>query len=172
MHIIVDGYNLIRQSPELFELDRRDIQTGRDALIDMLSAYHRLKRHPITIVFDGINAPLFSRRQDRVKGIRIVFSRTGETADTVIKRMAAREREKALVVSSDRAVVDRAASSGAATISSPAFEDKIRMAAFLSGAGATGEDEDTGWIPTTRKKGPSRRLRKRDRRSRRKIKKL
>ena len=53
MRIIVDGYNLIRQWPELAMLDRADLQSGREALIRELQAYQRAKRHQITVVFDG-----------------------------------------------------------------------------------------------------------------------
>jgi hypothetical protein len=89
----------------------------------------------------------------------------------VIKRMAHREREKSLVVSSDREVAEFAAAKGAATISAQEFETKIEMAAHFDGP--NGEEEDSrGWIPTTRKKGPSRRLSKKQRRNRMKTKKL
>ena len=85
--------------------------------------------------------------------------------------MASQQREKALVVSSDREVVDFAASCGAATIGAQQFEAKIKMAAHLDGD--DGEDDDySGWIPSTKKKGPARRLSKKQRRNRMKIKKL
>jgi len=171
IHIIIDGYNLIRRSSSLITLDHQDIQLGREALLNTLSSYKRIKHHMITVVFDGTHAPPLSQHKDRVNGIKIKFSRSGETADNVIKRMAAREREKALVVSSDLNIVNFAASKGAATISSPAFEEKITMAVYMD----TKKDEDQnqeGWVPTTKKKGPSRRLSKRRRRNRVKIKKL
>jgi len=171
IHIIIDGYNLIRRSSSLSTLDQQDIQLGREALLDTLSSYKRIKHHMITVVFDGTHAPPLSQHKDRVKGIKIKFSRRGETADTVIKRMAAREREKALVVSSDLDIVNFAASMGAATISSSEFEEKITMAVYVD----TKEEVDQnqgGWVPTTKKKGPSRRLPKRKRRNRVKIKKL
>lgn len=85
--------------------------------------------------------------------------------------MVAREKEKALVVSSDREIVHFAMSQGAATISSPMFEERIAMAAHMGGMGASVEEEG-GWTPTTKKKGPSRRLSKRQRRSRVKTQKL
>ena len=171
IHIIIDGYNLIRQSTALSALDQQDIMLGRDALVDMLAAYRKIKPHRITVVFDGINSPAFSPQRNRQKGISMRFSRSGESADDVIKRMAHNEREKALVVSSDRDVADSAAASGAATISAQEFEAKIEMAAHLDSP--NGDDEDLrGWTPTTRKKGPSRRLPKKQRRNRMKIKKL
>ena len=171
IHIIIDGYNLIRQSDSFSDLDRRDIQLGREALLDTLAAYQRIKRHMITVVFDGTNAPPFSQHNNRVKGIEVKFSRSGESADSVIKRMANREREKALVVSSDLDIVNFAAAKGAATIRSPDFEEKIAMAVYMEAKGVESKDEG-GWIPTTKKKGPKKRLSKRKRRNRIKIRKL
>ncbi|MBW2604557.1 MAG: NYN domain-containing protein [Deltaproteobacteria bacterium] len=171
IHIIIDGYNLIRQSNSFSDLDRRDIQLGREALLDTLASYQRIKRHMITVVFDGTNAPPFSQRENRVKGIKVRFSRSGETADSLIKRMASREREKALVVSSDLDIVNFAAAKGAATVSSSDFEEKIAMAVYMDTKGVEREDEG-GWFPTTKKKGPSKRLSKRKRRNRIKISKL
>ena len=171
IHIIIDGYNLIRQSGSFSDLDRQDIQLGRKALLDTLAAYQRVKRHKITVVFDGTNAPSFSQHENRVKGIKVKFSRKGELADSLIKRMVNREREKALVVSSDLDIVDFAAAKGAATISSSDFEEKITMAVYMDTKGVEREDEG-GWVPTTKKKGPSKRLSKRKRRNRIKIRKL
>ena len=169
IHIIIDGYNLIRQSASLSILDQQDIQLARETLIDILAAYKKIKRHLITVVFDGTSAPQFSPNRDQQKGIKIIFSRTGESADEVIKTMARREREKALVVSSDRDVVDSAASQGAATISSTHFESKLAMSGDSMGVG---RDEYEGWQPSTKKKGPSKRLSKKQRRNRVKTRKL
>ena len=171
VHIIIDGYNLIRQSNSFSDIDRQDIQLGREALLDTLAAYQRIKRHMITVVFDGTNAPPFSQHKNRVKGINVKFSRSGESADSVIKRMANREREKALVVSSDMDIVNFAVTKGAATISSYDFEEKITMAVYMDTKGVEREDEG-GWVPTTKKKGPGRRLSKRQRKNRAKIHKL
>lgn len=171
IHIIIDGYNLIRQSRSLSALDRQDLQLGREALLEMLSAYKKIKHHTITVVFDGTNAPPFSQNKDRIKGIKVKFSRRGEFADAVIKRMTAKLRERALVVSSDLDVIHFAAAKGAATIDSPGFEEKMAMAVYMD-TQEMEREESVGWIPTTKKKGPGRRLSKKQRHSRIKIKKL
>jgi predicted RNA-binding protein with PIN domain len=101
----------------------------------------------------------------------VKFSRRGEFADAVIKRMAAKLREKAMVVSSDLDVIHFSASKGSATIDSPGFEEKMAMAVYMDTKGMESE-ETVGWVPTTKKKGPGRRLSKRQRHSRVKIKKL
>ena len=85
--------------------------------------------------------------------------------------MATEEREKALVVSSDREVADFAFAQGAATISSSMFEEKMALAAYMK-TDAGDEDEDAGWTPTTKKQGPRKRLSKKLRRSNIKIQKL
>jgi uncharacterized protein len=132
-----------------------------------------LRSHDITVVFDGIHSPPFSTRADRIRGVEIRFSKEGETADAVIMRMVARERENILVVSSDRELVRFAENKGAVAISSPDFEARMVMAAFgMTGGGGVEESPESGWIPTTRKKGPVRRRSKKERRSRRKIEQL
>ena len=172
IHIIIDGYNLIRQSAELASLDRLDLQLGRDALVDLLAAYKKIKPHKITVVFDGSEEPSLYGSRDRAKGILIRFSSGGERADDVIRRMARREKEQALVVSSDREVLGAAEAAGATVMTSPAFADRLTMASFLAVKGGGEVDESSGWVPTTRKKGPGRRLSKRQRKANRRIEKL
>lgn len=172
LHIIVDGYNLIRNSAALNVLDRQDIQLGREALVDMLAAYKKVKHHKITVVFDGADAPVYSQSHDRVKGITVKFSRAGETADDVIKRMATHDREKALIVSSDREIVTAAAACRAATIGTAEFGQKLFMAG-ADGSGGSQEDDLVGVRPfSTQKKGPRRRAPKNRRRNRKRIGKL
>jgi predicted RNA-binding protein with PIN domain len=172
LHIIVDGYNVIRQSKQLRILDLRDMQEGRETLQDILVEYRKSRGHRITIVFDGTNAMSLATQRQRFRGIDILFSRKGETADMVIKRMAAKEKERALVVSSDRDIVSFVTSVGSASIGSRAFEDKIFQALYSGEKGGMEDSPDTGWVPTTRKKGPSRRLPKKLRRNREKTFKL
>ncbi|UCD82420.1 MAG: NYN domain-containing protein [Desulfobacterales bacterium] len=171
LHIIIDGYNLIRQSSRLSILDLQDIQLGREALVDMLAAYKKFKAHRITVVFDGTGLPLVSRQRDRQKGITIVYSHNGESADAVIKKMARREGPKALVVSSDQDIVRSVAAWGVTAINARDFESKLVMSRSLDGMQADGENH-SGWKPTTKKKGPRRRLPKRQRKNRAKLGKL
>jgi len=171
IHIIIDGYNLIRQSRSFSDIDHRDLQKGREALLESLADYRRIRKHRMTVVFDGSGAPFYSTVTDRFRGIEIKYSRRGESADTVIKKMADRLKEKALIVSSDRDIVDHAVSRGAATIRSREFETiMVNTPHQLSGHDSRPPED--GWVPTTKKKGPHRRLSKSARRSRLKIQKL
>jgi uncharacterized protein len=171
LHIIIDGYNLVRRSEELSRIDRTDITRGREALIEKLAAYRRLKPHRITVVFDGAGAPALSPGRDRAKGIGIVFSRGGESADAVIARMARQERATALVVSSDLAVVRSAQACGAAVIDSAEFEARLAMASALEGSDPAEAAPHERRV-STRKKGEGRRLPKRLRQNRLRTAKL
>lgn len=172
MHIVIDGYNLIRQSPRFSQLDQQDMQAGRDALVDALSAYKRIKPYKITVVFDGKDAPAGMPRRDRHKGIVLHYSRGGELADAVIKRMAARERERILVVSSDRDVADYSAQKGAAVIGAAEFEERLFMAQTMAVKGGAECDADDGWQPTTKKRGPAKRLPRKQRKMQKRISKI
>lgn len=173
LHIVIDGYNLIRQSKDLSVIERASLEEGREALLERLASYRQVKHHPMTVVFDGSYADNLMQARGRHKGISIIFSRHGESADSVIKRLVMRERERIVVVSSDKEVADFATEHGAATIGSNEFENKIIMTAQLDPTLADlSEEEQRGWTPTTRKTGPSRRQSKRKRKSHARTRKL
>ncbi len=159
LHVIIDGYNFIRQSDDLRELDRQALEFGREALIEKLVVYKRIKRHKVTLVFDGSQKYFFPENSSSWKGVGIKFSRHGETADSLIRKMAEREKEKAVVVSNDREVIRFAAARGAGIIESGDFEDKLLMAEMMA-SGAAMEEEGGGSQnrrgKTTKKKGPAR----------------
>jgi uncharacterized protein len=172
IHIVIDGYNLIRQSPQFRDVDRQDMQAGREALVEALVAYKRVKGHPITVVFDGGAAGLGMPRRDTLKGINVRFSRSGELADAVIKRMARREKEKMLVVTSDNDIVHYVQSQGAATMGALEFDERLLLVHHLRSKGADESEETLQWQATTKKKGPSRRLPRQLRKQQRKLSKL
>jgi predicted RNA-binding protein with PIN domain len=173
LHIVIDGYNLIRQSRQFSALDRQDLQSGREALVEALAAYKKIKGYAITVVFDGAQAPPHMMRRDYLKGIELRYSNPRELADTVIKRLAARDKQKLLVVTSDSDIVRYAQSMGAAVIPSAEFEERLILASQMAlNPIEPLQAHSEGWQATTRKKGPSRRLPKRRRRMDKRISKL
>ncbi|MBI4794826.1 MAG: NYN domain-containing protein [Deltaproteobacteria bacterium] len=170
LHLIIDGYNLIRQSPYFQEIDARELEAGREALLSSLAAYRQARpQHKITVVFDGWIGGDVKESRDRRAGMAIVYSRRGERADEVIKRLLEKERSRAVVVSSDRELQDYADRVGAAWISAPEFEMH-----HLRGAAAhfPDADEERPSAPGTQKKGPSRRAPKHQRQRQQRLKKL
>lgn len=172
MHIVIDGYNLIRRSRRLSAIEEVDLQAGREALVDALAAYRKEKPFPVTVVFDGGAALPGLPKRDRLKGIRLRYSRGGELADDVIKRIIAKEKSNALVVSSDMEIVSYARTKGAATIDSAEFDDRLEMARYMDVKGGVDTESDSGRPATTKKRGPSRRLPKRKRRMNKVLSKL
>jgi predicted RNA-binding protein with PIN domain len=169
IHLIIDGYNLIRQSPWLSLLDVRDLEAGREALLQTLSDYRRRRpQHKITVVFDGWQGGSLQESRDLCQGVVVIYSRRGERADEVIKRFLTREKRKVVMVSSDRELQDFAERVGATWVAAGQFEIQ-----FLRNSSADGEEgeEEPGPRGTT-KKGPARRLKKSLRRKKDRLRKL
>ena len=170
LHLIIDGYNLIRQSPYLQAVEARDLELGRAALLANLTDYRKSKpQHKITVVFDGWLGGDLKETRDRQAGMVIIYSRRGERADEVIKRLLDKERGRGVVVSSDRELQDYADRVGAAWISAPEFEiSHLKGAAPDEGDTAAEEASSRG----PHKKGPSHRAPKRQRQRQQRLKKL
>jgi predicted RNA-binding protein with PIN domain len=177
MHLIVDGYNLIRQSDAFRRYERISLEEGRRALVRSLADYRKLRGHRITVVFDGWEGGSPTEERDRAGGVEIIYSRLGEKADEVIKRLLQTASEEILVVTSDREIVTFAARRGKTSIASLAFAESLeRIAAGpLSDAdtsGETEEEEDGDRHAAAKKKGPARRLSKQKRTALARIRKL
>ncbi|MHB8771471.1 MAG: NYN domain-containing protein [Syntrophales bacterium] len=177
MHIIVDGYNLIRQSDILRGYERQSLEAGRKALIRGLARYKRLRGHRITVVFDGWEGGSPQEERDLAGGVAIIYSRLGEKADEVIKRLVAAGSEEILVVTSDREIATHAARRGKSSVDSPEFAARLdRLTAEQPTAEGLpakpeGADEEDQAGPA-KKKGPSRRLSKQKRAQLARIRKL
>lgn len=173
MHIIIDGYNLIRQSDSMRRYERQSLEAGRQALISRLIEYKRKKGHKITVVFDGWDQGAAMEERDRQGNIGIIYSRRGEKADDVIKRLAADVAEEAVVISSDREIASYVTRRGKTSLSSPEFE----MLMFKAAARSTGGDfvydkEDDATNHQSSKKGPAKRMSRARRQAQTKIRKL
>jgi len=167
MHLIIDGYNVIRQSLELQLLDARELEAGRTALLARLAAYREQSRHKVTVVFDGWLGGGLQESRERCQGMLVIYSRRGEKADEVIKRLLAAERQRAVVVTSDREIQAWAQQVGAAWISAGQFELE-----HLRPRGAVTDEEPEAAASHRSKKGPAHRLPKAQRRRRQRLKKL
>ena len=176
MHIIIDGYNLIRQSDILRLHERQGLEAGRKALIHLLSGYRRSRGHRITVVFDGWLGGPPQEERDREAGIDIIYSRRGEKADEVIKRLARQHADETIVVTSDRPVMDAAIRAGVTAVASREFETRIRQTGNAPSQGpvmpSKDDDDDNPSTRGTKKKGPPRKSSRRDRMKHRSMEKL
>ena len=174
MHILIDGYNLIRQSVSLRRFERQSLEAGRKALIASLSSYKEIRGHKITVIFDGWESGSAQEERDFQAGINIMYSSRGEKADEVIKRLTAESDEEIVVVSSDREILSFAIRRGKTTISSPEFETIMTKA--ISGPQTfefeEAKDNEDKYSRSIKKRGPAHRLPRAQRNAQTKIKKL
>jgi len=175
-HILIDGYNLIRRSKTLSQIDALDLQKGREALVQKLAAYKKLKGHRITVVFDAAQTDNINIGQEKISGIHLLYSMQGQSADAVIIDLCHQLRDKVIVVSSDREIQHAAKQAGAALMEAHEFEQKMDEAAFYDYKGIDEKNEEPPrpihkrWL--TKKKGPAKRLPKEKRRAAKKLDKI
>jgi predicted RNA-binding protein with PIN domain len=134
IRILVDGYSLLHNWPELAEGQPRHSERARDALVDMLQQYQDACGTPVTVFFDG-RGPRQSQGLGKKKtaatagsapAVEILFSRSGQTADDLIERAAHRFQAygEVLVVTDDFAERDTVSAVGGMVASCANF---IRM---------------------------------------------
>jgi predicted RNA-binding protein with PIN domain len=118
MRWLIDGYNVIRRDADLRAHEAAGLQAGRTALLAFLARIAGRLSDDFTVVFDGARPTGGAPSGGRVQ---VLFSRPPETADDVLRRLAATWREGAVVVTSDRAVRDSARRAGAVALTAEAF---------------------------------------------------
>ncbi|MFC6020527.1 NYN domain-containing protein [Plantactinospora solaniradicis] len=100
-HLVVDGYNVTKRGfgDMPLEQQRKRLITGLGGIAAQTGA-------EVTVVFDG--AERMHGLPPAPRGVRVLFSRKGETADDLIRRLVRAEPagRPIVVVSSDREVAD------------------------------------------------------------------
>ena len=167
MRWLIDGYNVIRRSPELSSREMVSLEEGRQALCELLSATARASGDAFTVVFDGAGSG--GTGSGRV-GVTVVFSSARENADRVLIRLA---RQGGAVVSNDREVRQSVARAGAVVVTTDEFLARLGAhgrapAADLPDANLKDEEE----TPRGPRKGNPRRLGKKARATRRTLGRL
>lgn len=123
VRILVDGYSLLHQWPELAPGAPRHSARAREALVATLTEYRAAIQTPITIVFDGQGAPAGTPKATSTREVEVLFSSGNKTADMLIERAAYRFREygPVLVVTDDHAERDTVTGFGALASSCATF---------------------------------------------------
>ncbi|MCP9946136.1 NYN domain-containing protein [Streptomyces somaliensis] len=113
-HLVVDGYNVTKTGYPTMPLEKQRLR-----LLGGLSALAARSGAEVTCVFDGaeLAAPVLLAPP---RGVRVLFSKPGVTADEVIRQLVRAEPagRPVVVVSSDREVADGVAASGARPVAS------------------------------------------------------
>lgn len=90
VRILVDGYSLLHNWPELAPGKPRFSAAARDELVHRLTLYRDAVGTPITVVFDGANADIRLSTVESKPEMEILYSRSGQTADDIIERVTHR----------------------------------------------------------------------------------
>ncbi len=123
-HILIDGYNIIGTAHD-------DLAKERLKLVKQLREYSVIKKHNITLVFDGWKSGQGEQSRTRTGHLTIIYTRLGDTADEVIRSMLVLHDAKDwIVVSSDRAIYDFAEKRDFAAVRSDEFEDRLFSALY------------------------------------------
>jgi predicted RNA-binding protein with PIN domain len=162
MDIIIDGYNLIGSERGL----RGDLEHQRNWLLQRVSLYQELRGNRVVLVFDGWKSGLSDEVSENKQGIRVVFSRQGEKADSVVIRLARTKGSGCVVVTSDREVRRAVEKFGAAAVYADEFSRILRNLEFAADAGS----HEVNRRPN--KKGNPKRLAKTERQRQGRLKKL
>lgn len=167
-HIVIDGYNLIPKIPGLAGLS---LEEARSKLTTRLAQYRTLKPNKITVVFDGRSSLGEFATGYQERGIHVIFSAHPQTADDVIIDRIDKEKNQLIVVSSDQMILKEAQRQGSAFLSSEEFYQKMQNAMFTEKPSHAGTQRPhKRW--TTKKKGPKRKLPKKQRKQRQRLEKL
>lgn len=138
--------------------------------INSLIEYKKRKGHDITVVFDGWKTGGGQENRSVVAGVKVIFSRLGERADSVIKRVISSDRREWIVVTSDRDIASHAWSSGSIPVSAEDFLIAIEREVIVPDLTEEGYNDEEYIEP--RRKGNPRRLSKKEKATRRALNKL
>lgn len=113
-HLVVDGYNVTKTGYPTMPLEKQRLR-----LLGSLSALAARSGAEVTCVFDGaeLAAPVLLAPP---RGVRVLFSKPGVTADELIRQLVRAEPpgRPVVVVSTDREVADGVAKAGARPVAS------------------------------------------------------
>ena len=122
-YVIVDGYNVIFAWDEMRELAQKNIDSAREAFLDILENYQAYKKVGMVVVFDGYKVAGNIGTKLKYGNLEVVYTKEAETADRFIEKTAYEMGRKfeIKVVTSDRPVQMAALGDGAMRMSAREF---------------------------------------------------
>ena len=112
-YLIVDGHSVIFAWPELRKLHARRSSLAREALLKQLRDYQDWTGVHVVVVFDGKGKKVEVTSEPA--DVQIFYSRTGQSADAIIERLASKyaKRYELVVATSDSMVAETVNACGA-----------------------------------------------------------
>ncbi len=130
VRILVDGYSLLYNWPQLAPGQAPHSAAARDALIWRLTQYQDATGIPVTVFFDGSGAPSGRPTAASSAMVEVLYSRKGETADPMIERAVHRfgSYGEVLAVTEDHAERDTVIGLGGSAASCGSFIQDVDRA--------------------------------------------
>ncbi len=130
-HLVVDGYNVIFAWEELSRMAEKELSLARQKLMDLLVSYSSYRQMHVVLVFDGYRATQNPGTTQHYHGLEVVYTKSGETADTYIERLCGEigKNDAVRVVTNDGLIRLSALGSGILRLSSPDFIREVKETA-------------------------------------------
>lgn len=124
---IIDGYNVINAWPNLSDISKTSLESARENLIDELAEYKSMSGEEVIIVFDAYNLDRPKETISEKFGMKIVFTRRYQTADTYIEKQILKisQKHNLKVVTDDGQIQILASNKGAARMTSTELKAEI-----------------------------------------------
>ncbi|MBR5294640.1 MAG: TetM/TetW/TetO/TetS family tetracycline resistance ribosomal protection protein [Oscillospiraceae bacterium] len=128
--LIIDGYNVLFNWPELNEMAKIDLGLARTRLIEILGDFAAFKNYRMVLVFDGYRAKGNPGQKSRWEKVEIVYTKEGQTGDAYIESLATRigHNYSTRVVTSDSLVQLSSFRSGLLRMSARELRESVESA--------------------------------------------
>lgn len=129
-YLLVDGYNIIFSWEELNALAKINLDSARQALIEILANYQGYRKCHMIAVFDAYKVKGGERHFEKHENVDVIYTREAETADMYIEK-AANEKSKEYhvrVATSDRLEQLIITGNGAFKVSAEEFKLEVEQA--------------------------------------------
>lgn len=129
-YLLVDGYNIIFAWDDLKELAKINMDSARQALIEILANYQGYKQCHVRVVFDAYKIKGGERHFEKHGEIDVVYTREAETADMYIEKTAHSKSKEyhVRVATSDRLEQLIITGGGAFKVSADEFKLEVEQA--------------------------------------------
>lgn len=126
--LIVDGHSMIFQWPDLTLQHAKRGAVARETLVRMLTGLQDNSDWHVAVVFDGTGAK--NSEASEPHGIKVFYSREGQTADSIIERLVAKYAEQYEVTVATDDIMERTTveSFGGSTMSAFQLREEIDLA--------------------------------------------
>lgn len=128
-YLLIDGYNIIFAWDELKKIAEENLNDARLLLINRVANYQAMKKNNVILVFDAYRVKGEQREIETVHGIKVVYTKEAETADSYIEKTSQKliKDYRVRVATSDNLVQMIIFGSGAERVSAREFVAELEQ---------------------------------------------